>query len=87
MFQLLSCQVHNFATFIHLLKSHLADWYDIEPLEYMDPFLQVVRSPETSGVVTDVALASVLKMLNAGLLGERYCHKVCLECYRQIMTL
>lgn len=39
------------------------------PLVYLEPFLHVIRSPETSGVVTDVALSSVLNMLEAGLLG------------------
>lgn len=29
-----------------------SDWSAVEPLEYMSPFLEVIRSPETSGALT-----------------------------------
>lgn len=47
-----------------------ADWSEVEPLEYLAPFLQVIKTPETSGTVTDVALSAVLKFLDNRLLGE-----------------
>lgn len=46
-----------------------ADWSQIEPLEYLKPFLEVIKSPETNGTVTDVALSSVLRILQANILG------------------
>lgn len=49
-----------------------ADWSEVEPLEYLNPFLQVIKSPETSGTVTDVALMAVLKILQSNMLGKVY---------------
>jgi len=49
---------------------HHADWAEVEPLEYLAPFLDVIKSPETSGTVTDVALNSVLNILRSNVLGE-----------------
>lgn len=46
-----------------------ADWAAIEPLEYLSPFLEVVRSPETSGPITLCALTSLLRLLRRGVLG------------------
>ena len=40
-----------------------ADWAKVEPLEYLAPFLEVIRSPETSGPITGVALTSVRRLL------------------------
>jgi hypothetical protein len=47
----------------------LADWSQIEPLEYLQPFLEVIKSPDTNGAVTDVALSSLLRILHANILG------------------
>lgn len=52
----------------------VADWSEVEPLEYLTPFLDVIKSPETSGNVTDVALTAVYKILQGNLLGKRYLH-------------
>ena len=38
-------------------------------MEYLAPFLEVVRSPETSGPITAVALTSVRRMLEENILG------------------
>ncbi len=40
-----------------------ADWASVEPLTYLEPFLEVIRSPETSGPITGVALTSVRRLL------------------------
>ena len=39
-------------------------------MDYLNPFLDVILSPETSGPVTGVALTSVLRMLEHYVLGE-----------------
>ncbi len=46
-----------------------ADWSAVEPLEYLSPFLEVIKSPETSGPITAVALTSVNKFLERDILG------------------
>jgi hypothetical protein len=48
-----------------------ADWSLVAPLEYLGPFLEVIRSPETSGPITGVALTSVCRMLDEFTLGAR----------------
>lgn len=48
---------------------HLADWSQVVPMDYLNPFLDVILSPETSGPVTSVALVSVLRMLDHYVLG------------------
>ena len=48
-----------------------ADWRKVRPLEYLAPFLEVVRSPETSGPITAVALTSIRRMLEENILGEQ----------------
>ena len=65
-------------TSLALEASHLlipvcypADWRKVRPLEYLAPFLEVVRSPETSGPITAVALTSVRRMLEENILGGR----------------
>lgn len=47
------------------------DISDIEPSVYFGPFLEAIRSDDTSGVVTGQALASVNKFLSYGLLDHR----------------
>jgi len=54
-----------------LKKSGCADWSLVAPLEYLGPFLEVIRSPETSGPITGVALTSVCRMLDEFTLGAR----------------
>lgn len=47
-----------------------ADWAAVDPLEYLTPFMEVIRSPETSGPVTGVALTAVARFLDAYIIGE-----------------
>lgn len=42
----------------------------MEPLEYLAPFLEVIKSPETSGPITAVALTAVNRFLERDILGE-----------------
>lgn len=47
-----------------------ADWQQVEPLDYLTPFLQVIKSPETSGPITGIALTSVHKFLTENIIGK-----------------
>ncbi|XP_077538391.1 sec7 domain-containing protein garz [Haemaphysalis longicornis] len=51
--------------------SRATDISDIEPSVYFGPFLEAVRSDDTSGIVTGQALVSVNKFLSYGLLDHR----------------
>lgn len=44
----------------------------IEPNVYLGPFLEVIRSEETTGPVTSLALSSVNKFLQYGLIGKHF---------------
>ena len=46
-----------------------ADWAAVDPLDYLTPFMEVIRSPETSGPVTGVALTAVARFLDAYIIG------------------
>ena len=46
-----------------------ADWAAVEPLKYLGPFLEVIKSPDTSGPITGVALTSVCRMLDQYVIG------------------
>lgn len=46
------------------------DWSKIEPLAYLGAFLEVIRSPETSGPITGVALTSIRRLLERQLFGD-----------------
>ncbi|KAG7475606.1 Golgi-specific brefeldin A-resistance guanine nucleotide exchange factor 1-like [Solea senegalensis] len=43
---------------------------DIEPNIFLRPFLEVVRSEDTTGPITGLALTSVNKFLSYGLIGK-----------------
>ncbi|KAL4436787.1 hypothetical protein ABPG75_003926 [Micractinium tetrahymenae] len=45
------------------------NWEDVHPLEYLSPFLETVKSPDTSGPITLVALSSLHKIISRGILG------------------
>ena len=53
-----------------------ADWASVEPLTYLDPFLEVIRSPETSGPITGVALTSVRRLLEDYTFGDAPCARL-----------
>ena len=54
--------------FVYLSPSELSD---IEPNIFLRPFLEVVRSEDTTGPITGLALTSVNKFLSYGLIGKR----------------
>jgi hypothetical protein len=43
---------------------------EIEPNAFLSPFLDVIRSEDTTGPITGLALTSVNKFLSYGLIGK-----------------
>lgn len=52
------------------MKVILLDLNDLEPNQFLSPFLEVIRSGDTTGPVTGLALASVNRFLSYGLIGK-----------------
>lgn len=55
------------------LKSLLVNVEDLrlfEPNVFLGPFLEVIRSEETTGQITSLALSALNKFLSYGLIGE-----------------
>ena len=50
------------------------DLDEVTPNEFLAPFLAVIRSEETTGPITGLALTSVNKFLSYGLIGELVCY-------------
>lgn len=50
----------------------LSDLSEVEPNVFLRPFLEVVRSEDTTGPITGLALTSVNKFLSYGLIGKIY---------------
>ncbi|PIN03359.1 Pattern-formation protein/guanine nucleotide exchange factor [Handroanthus impetiginosus] len=46
-------------------------WHTIDPVLYLQPFLDVIKSDETGAPITGVALSSVYKILNIQILDSR----------------
>lgn len=46
------------------------DLDEIEPNAFLGPFLEVIRSEDTTGPITGLALTSVNKFLSYGLVGK-----------------
>lgn len=44
----------------------------LDPSTYLSPFLEVIRSKETTGPVTSLALSSIHKFLSYGLIGTEF---------------
>jgi len=57
----------HFCTFVFVFS----DLDEITPNEFLEPFLDVIRSEETTGPITGLALTSVNKFLSYGLIGEQ----------------
>ncbi|TRY65559.1 hypothetical protein DNTS_024060, partial [Danionella cerebrum] len=53
---------------------------DVEPNVFLRPFLEVVRSEDTTGPITGLALTSVNKFLSYGLIGKYANHEGAAEC-------
>lgn len=47
----------------------VADWSNVHPLEYLTPFLKLVREPEVSGPITGVALTALWRLLSSDFIG------------------
>lgn len=55
------------------LKEALSDSKNLSQLEpgvFLTPFLEIIRSEETTGPVTSLALAAINKMISYGLIGN-----------------
>jgi len=48
----------------------IADWSAVDPMDYLTPFMEVIRSPETSGPITGVALTAVSRFLDTYIIGN-----------------
>uniref|UniRef100_A0A061R742 Arf guanine-nucleotide exchange factor gnom-like isoform x1 n=1 Tax=Tetraselmis sp. GSL018 TaxID=582737 RepID=A0A061R742_9CHLO len=46
------------------------DWSTVDPMTYLEPFLEVIASPATSGPITAMALSSVYKLLHQDVIGS-----------------
>eukprot|EP00803_Ostreobium_quekettii_P003636 evm.model.scf_117.13 EVM.evm.TU.scf_117.13 scf_117:109917-120401(+) len=44
------------------------NWALVDPLEYLSPFLEAIRSQEVSGPITSVALSSLMKLLTSNVI-------------------
>lgn len=51
------------------LLNKIEDLRLIDPIIYLAPFLEVIRSEDTTGPVTNIALSAVNKFLSYGLIG------------------
>lgn len=52
------------------MNSATTDLVGVDPLEYLNPFLEVIKSPETSGPITGTALTAIYKFLTRDIIGE-----------------
>lgn len=52
------------------ILNNVDDLKSLDPGTYLSPFLEVIRSKETTGPVTNLALAAVNKFLSYGLIGK-----------------
>lgn len=50
--------------------SHIEDLRLVAPNVFLGPFLDVIRSEETTGPITCLALSTINKFLSYGLIGE-----------------
>ncbi|XP_031728964.1 Golgi-specific brefeldin A-resistance guanine nucleotide exchange factor 1-like [Anarrhichthys ocellatus] len=60
-------------SFGHLkeILNNIKELSDVEPNVFLRPFLEVVRSEDTTGPITGLALTSVNKFLSYGLIGKK----------------
>ncbi|KAG7458377.1 hypothetical protein JOB18_023756 [Solea senegalensis] len=61
--------LNSFGNLKEILNS-IKELSDIEPNIFLRPFLEVVRSEDTTGPITGLALTSVNKFLSYGLIGK-----------------
>lgn len=48
----------------------------VEPMVFLGPFLEVIKSDDTTGPVTNLALSAVNKFLSYGIIGEGFVFKI-----------
>ena len=48
------------------------DLSELAPNEFLSPFLDVIRSEDTTGPITGLALTSINKFLSYGLIGKQF---------------
>lgn len=53
-----------------LLNNNIEDLRLIDPNVFLAPFLEVIRSEETTGQITSLALSALNKFLSYGLIGK-----------------
>lgn len=58
------------------LLNTLEDLRLIDPVDYLAPFLKVIRSEDTTGPITSLALSAVNKFLSYGLIGNLSCNYI-----------
>lgn len=58
--------------FVELKKTldNIVDLREIHPNVFLNPFLELIRTDQTTGAVTSLALVAVNKFLSYGLIGE-----------------
>ncbi|RZF48174.1 hypothetical protein LSTR_LSTR014431 [Laodelphax striatellus] len=59
--------VRNFSDLKEVLNQ-IGDLRELEPIHFLGPFLEVIRSEETTGPVTTLALTSIIKFISYGLI-------------------
>jgi hypothetical protein len=57
---------------VRSMNSATTDLVGVDPLEYLNPFLEVIKSPETSGPITGTALTAIYKFLTRDIIGELF---------------
>ena len=55
---------------IGLTREIITDLEEVDSVTFLAPFLEVIRSENTTGPITGVALSSINKILSYNLLGE-----------------
>jgi brefeldin A-resistance guanine nucleotide exchange factor 1 len=65
-----------------LLKSLILELNEIDSSTFVTPFLEVIKSEETSGTVTGLALTSIDKFISYGLIGIN--NETTASCVQQI---
>ena len=55
---------------------YFADFNQIAPNDFLSPFLEVIRSEDTTGPITGLALTSVNKFLSYGMIGRWFMRKI-----------
>lgn len=58
---------------LKVLLNNIEDLRLIEPNVFLAPFLDVIRSEETTGQITSLALSALNKFLSYGLIGKKCC--------------